>query len=332
MAQPPLIYLNDGPGHFTKKPARSAACPAARLTMPAGALGVVTDFDNDGIADIVMDGKYYLKVLRGTGGGNFTYMNNAWGISDTAAMSVDDGYAFGDIDGDGDLDLIGYHDTFPDRTLNVYRNDLAPKNWLNVRPIGLAGNIGAGGAKIRIFAAGTQQLLWYEEVQNYDFQVATSYYGYGQTERHFGLGNRTNVDVVVTFYSTGRVTRMNNVAANQTIQVLESAGSVPQMAAAVATDLVLASLGAPSDLSNADLQPKSQMLAGADRSQLTGVPADLPDNDAASDQVTLVKALGATASRFSAARPQTLVDQDLYSRLVDELLANGIEAFTPLHN
>jgi hypothetical protein len=33
------------------------------------------------------------------------------------------------------------------------------------------------------------------------------------------------VDVVVEFYGSGRVTRMNNVAANQTIQVLESAGS-----------------------------------------------------------------------------------------------------------
>ena len=65
-------------------------------------------------------------------------------------------------------------------------------------------------------------MLWYEQVAHYDFQVATSYYGYGQTERHFGLGTRTNVDVVVQFPS-GRVTRMNNVAANQTIQVLESA-------------------------------------------------------------------------------------------------------------
>src|SRR5262249_10369331 len=172
--------------------------------------------------DIIMDGKYYLKVLRGTGGGNFTYMNNAWGIKDTAAMSVDDGVAFGDIDGDGDLDMIGYNETWPNRTLNVYRNDLAPQNWLNGQPVGLAGNLGAAGAKIRIYAAGTNQLLWYEQVAQYDFQVATSYYGTGETERHFGLGNRANVDVVVEFAS-GHVTRINNVSANQTVRVLESA-------------------------------------------------------------------------------------------------------------
>jgi hypothetical protein len=89
-------------------------------------------------------------------------------------------------------------------------------------PVGLADNVGAAGAKIRIYAAGTNQLLWFEQVAQYDFQVATSYYGTSQTERHYGLGSRTAVDVVVEF-PDGHVTRINNVAANQTIQVLESA-------------------------------------------------------------------------------------------------------------
>jgi hypothetical protein len=161
-------------------------------------------------------------VLRGTGGGNFTYMNDAWGIKDTAAASLDDGLTFGDIDGDGRLDIIGYDETYPTRTLKVYHNDLAAQNWLNVRPVGLAGNVGAAGATISIYAAGTRQLLWSEQVADYDFQTATSSYGTNETERHFGLGNRTTVDVVVRFAS-GRVTRLDNVAANQTVRVLESA-------------------------------------------------------------------------------------------------------------
>src|SRR5262249_12959637 len=155
---------------------------------------------------------------------------NAWGIKDTSAASLDDGLTFGDIDGDGDLDVIGYNETYPTRTLNVYRNDLAPQNWLNVRPVGLAGNRGAAGATISIYAAGTNQLLWREQVAQYDFQVATSYYGPSETERHCRLGNRANVDVVGQFAGQGLVTRMNNVAANQTVRVLEGAGSVPVMA------------------------------------------------------------------------------------------------------
>jgi hypothetical protein len=41
---------------------------------------ISTDFDNDSVVDIIMNGKYYLKGLRGSGGGNFTYMNTACGI------------------------------------------------------------------------------------------------------------------------------------------------------------------------------------------------------------------------------------------------------------
>jgi hypothetical protein len=225
---PPAIYLNDGHGHFTKKTGAISGIAPGSLDYSFWGTAISTDFDNDGIADIIMAGKYYLKVLRGTGGGNFTYMNNTWGISDTAAMSVDDGLTFGDIDGDGDLDIVGYNETFPTRTLNVYRNDLPPKNWLNVQPVGLSGNTAAAGAKISIYASGTNQLLWYEQVADYDFQVATSYYGRPKTERHFGLGSRSSVDVVVGFPS-GHVTRIDNVAANQSINVNETAAAPPAL-------------------------------------------------------------------------------------------------------
>ncbi|MGL4552128.1 MAG: hypothetical protein ACRC33_13185 [Gemmataceae bacterium] len=117
-----------------------------------------------------MNGKYYLKVLRGTGGGSFVSMNAAWGIKDAAA-AVDDGLCFGDIDGDGDLGIIGYDLTYPTRTINVYRNDLAARNWLNVRVVGAAGIAGAAGAKIRVYAAGPDELLWAEQMAQHDFQI-----------------------------------------------------------------------------------------------------------------------------------------------------------------
>ena len=215
-SMPPVIYMNDGHGNFAKKSGAISGVAPESLDYAAWGTSVVTDFDDDGIPDIIMDGKYYLKVLRGTG--NFTYMNDAWGIKDTAASAVDDGLTFGDIDGDGRLDIIGYDETFPSRTINVYHNHLAAQNWLNVRTVGAAGNTAAAGAVIRIYAAGTNQLLWDEQVADYDFQVATSYYGYDQTERHFGLGSRTNVDIVVTFAS-GKVTRLDNVSANQMVHV-----------------------------------------------------------------------------------------------------------------
>jgi hypothetical protein len=229
-SMPPAIFLNNGQGAFTKKSGAISGVASGTMEYSAWGTAISTDFDNDGIVDIIMNGKYYLKVLRGTGGGNFTYMNTAWGIRDTAASAVDDGLCFGDIDGDGDLDIIGYNETWPTRTLNVYRNDLAAQNWLNVRPVGLAGNKGAAGAKISIYAAGTNQLLSYEQVAAYDFQVATSYYGHGETERHFGLGTRAAVDVVVEFAESGNARRINNVAANQTVHVFDSQPTPPDLA------------------------------------------------------------------------------------------------------
>ena len=276
-SMPPVIYLNNGQGVFTKKAGAVTGAGSGTLDYSFWGTAISTDFDNDGIVDIIMNGKYFLKVLRGTGGGNFTSMNTAWGIKDIAASAVDDGLCFGDMDGDGDLDIIGYNEIWPTETLNVYRNDLAPRNWINVRPVGLAGNKGAAGAKISVYAAGTNQLLWYEQVATYDFQVATSYYAYGETERHFGLGNRAVVDVAVEFYGNGQVTRINNVAANQTIRVLESTGSMGLMAAPLGDDSVWSSYGTKAELSKQDHKHTNRTAvsrlgaASTDRQQVTGV-------------------------------------------------------------
>ena len=216
------IYLNDGHGHFAKKEGAIQDIQG-RFNMASWGIAVVTDFDNDGIADILINGKNFLKILRGTGGGNFTYMNSAWGIADLAASSIDDGLCFGDIDGDGDLDIVGYSAIGDRRRLAVYRNDLPAQHWLNVRPVGLPGNRGAAGAKIRLYAPGSQQLLWYEQVAIYDSQAAASYYGLAQTERHFGLGSRTSVDVAVEFYPSGKIVRQRGVGADRTVEIREDA-------------------------------------------------------------------------------------------------------------
>ena len=221
-----VIYLNDGKGRFTKKEGAIQG-GQSRFNMASWGVAVVTDFDNDGVADIIVNGKNFLKILRGTGGGNFTYMNTAWGITDLAASSIDDGLCFGDIDGDGRLDILGYTTIGDRRRLAVYRNDLPPRHWLRVRPVGLPGNRGAAGAKIRIFAAGSPsgspQLLWYEQVAIYDSQAAPSYYAYAQTERHFGLGKRTSVDVAVEFYPSKKTVRQRGVGADRTVVIREDA-------------------------------------------------------------------------------------------------------------
>jgi hypothetical protein len=218
----PAVYLNDGKGKFTKLPdAFSGMKDAARPAYASWGVAVVTDFDNDGIPDILWNGKHFLWVLRGTGGGKFEYVNKSWGIKDLSASSVDDGHCFGDIDGDGDLDIIGYTAMGNRRLFAVYRNDLPTNNWVNVRPVGRSGNRGAAGAKIRLYAPGTKNVLWSEQVTIYDSQAAASYYSYGTTERHFGFGKQTAVDVEVEFYPSGAKVTKTGVKSGSTVELQE---------------------------------------------------------------------------------------------------------------
>jgi len=220
----PVIYLNNGLGHFEKQPgAIQGMAAATKPNYVSWGLAVVTDFDNDGVPDIIWNGRNFLWLLRGTGDGHFTYINKTWGIEDKSAASVDDGLCFGDIDGDGDLDIVGYTGKLDaHRQVKVYRNDLPAQNWIHVRPVGASGNSCAAGAKIRLTEPGhPEKLLWYEQVMILNSQSAHSYYSYAQTERHFGLGQRRAVDVSVEFYPSRKQVERKGVSANATIVIAE---------------------------------------------------------------------------------------------------------------
>ena len=246
----PEVYLNDGHGKFTKKAgAISGMETASKPRYVSWGLAVVTDFDNDGVADILWNGRHFLWAMRGTGGGRFSYANKEWGIEDKSAASVDDGLCFGDIDGDGDLDIVGYTGSLDSkRQVRVYRNDLPAQNWIRVRPVGAPGNRGAAGAKIRLTEAGQpQKLLGSEQVMILNSQSAHSYYSSAQTERHFGLGQRTAVDVSVEFYPSGKRVERKAVNANSMLVMSEAE---PHTAAAPSRPLREINPPVPSDTNN----------------------------------------------------------------------------------
>lgn len=220
----PEVYLNDGKGSFKRRDGAFAGMDRARRpAYVSWGLAVVVDLDNDGVADIMWNGRNFLWVFRGNGDGTFTYINREWGIDDWSKASVDDGLCFGDIDGDGALDVIGYAAGTDPQRVKVYRNEVARGNWVRIRPVGAPGNRAAAGAKITIAdpAAGGR-LLWCEQVQIVSSQSAHSYYSHCQTERHFGLGNRQAVDVAVEFYPSGRTVRRQGVRNGSTVVVNET--------------------------------------------------------------------------------------------------------------
>ena len=165
---------------------------------------VVTDLDNDGIADVMINGKGFLFVFRGLGGGEFELANEKWGIPLVINPAVDKGLCYGDIDNDGRLDLVTYGPGSGDnRTIAVLHNDLPARNWF-VRHVGRKGNRAAAGSTIRLYESGTKKLLWAEQVCIYGRQSFHSSYFPVDTDAHFGLGDRTVVDVSVEFIPPGR--------------------------------------------------------------------------------------------------------------------------------
>ncbi|MCI0682643.1 MAG: VCBS repeat-containing protein, partial [Gemmataceae bacterium] len=185
---------------------------------------VVVDFDNDGMADIIINGRFFLYVLRGAGGGCFEYVNDRWGIPDVSYSDVDDGLCFGDVDGDGRLDLVTASSHLNDerRPLGLFLNRLTDHHWLRVQVVGAPGNASATGAKIRVCEAGNPgRLLAYEQVAVWGRQSFHSYYAARQTERHFGLGQCSVVDVSVEYYPSGRRLERKSVPAGGTIVIAE---------------------------------------------------------------------------------------------------------------
>ena len=62
------VYLNDGRGHFTKKDGAAVASEKGAALASWG-VAVTTDFDNDGAADILVNGKHFLKILQAPAAG-----------------------------------------------------------------------------------------------------------------------------------------------------------------------------------------------------------------------------------------------------------------------
>jgi hypothetical protein len=201
---------------------------------PTGSYGMgaaAADFDNDGWNDIfianghvysqIADRKLYLtyrepKILyRNLGNGRFEDVSSKAGPAITTE-NIGRGCAFGDVDNDGDVDILINNLDGPPTLL---RNDGGNRNnWLLIKCVGTRSNRSAIGTRVKVTASSRSQI---DEVMS-----GSSYYSQNDLRLHFGLGRAAAADTVEIAWPSGVKETLRGIAANQLVVIQETKGIV----------------------------------------------------------------------------------------------------------
>ena len=153
------------------------------------------------------------QLFLNTGGGKFQDVSSQLGDS-FRQPKIGRGLAYGDIDGDGDVDILVTTNNGP---AYLYRNDqLAGNRSIRFTLVGTQSNRDGIGATLQIQTAdGSQSRM---------VKGGSSYLSQSELPVTFGLGNRDKVDRVSIVWPNGRTEEYKNLAAGKRYRCVEGKG------------------------------------------------------------------------------------------------------------
>lgn len=221
------LYRNNGDGTFHDA-SLHAGFGVNRRYLGFGA--VFLDFDNDGMKDVFLaNGHVYSQIAdrglylsykqprtlyRNTGKARFEDVSAKAGAAVTSP-ELGRGLAVGDLDNDGDVDLVINNLDAPP---TVLRNEggSASGNWLIVKCVGTKSNRSGIGARVRITTPDGR-------AQMGEVVSGSSYYSHCDLRLHFGLGTAERVERLEVAWPSGTKQSLNDVAVNRLLVVQEKA-------------------------------------------------------------------------------------------------------------
>lgn len=214
-----VLFRNLGAGVFSDE---SSASGLGSITMPFSGWGTrLFDYDNDGWKDLFVAQGHVLDNIHKTAGnvtyeqppllarnerGRFTRVN----MGDTPRAGR--GAAFGDIDNDGDVDVVVSN---LGQSPSVFLNNVGHSNhWLGLRLVGTRSNRDGIGARIELVSGSDRK-------QSYTVSTSSSYLSASDRRVIAGLGSSQVAKTVIIRWPSGVVQKLSNVKGDRMLTVTE---------------------------------------------------------------------------------------------------------------
>jgi enediyne biosynthesis protein E4 len=145
-------------------------------------------------------------LFKNKGDLQFENVSTAWGFNE---QSFSNGAAVGDLDNDGDLDLV--INNLDDESFIYENTSPSGNNYIKVKLQGPKGNPDGLGAKVTLYYDNRQQF--------FENKTVRGYLSSNEPLVHFGLGKISNLDSVKIVWNDGRTNVLTDIKPNQLVSV-----------------------------------------------------------------------------------------------------------------